>query len=317
MADINTLLGLGLGPNADMQALADNLRGQQREGRFLGMSTLAPVSAYGQNLQKGAVDAATRGGALRQSLAKDRQTQDNYNATALAKTAAAELANKNKVSADELAHTRRKEIAQMGLDAKANSTKLKPTGKATENYLKSKQLIGQIGDVQGLESNLNEDQMGQLDQPIADTLSTMFLPDSLERLAQEKLIYTDPDVKQYREKVADIESEFSKLMSGLAVSGFEMKDRKKWSPYAEGVSQETRARRLRNLDKKLKDQVILKEQIYDFGSGGGGSNFGSGGEEIIEEIIPQGSRSNDANYEEEREHNGITYGRIGDKWYEL
>ena len=102
MSDINTLLGLGLGPEDDMQALADNLRGQQREGRFLGMSTVAPIAQYGQGLQLSATDSAKQGGALRLSMAKEAQAQANYNSTALAKTQAAKLANQNQVASDAL-----------------------------------------------------------------------------------------------------------------------------------------------------------------------------------------------------------------------
>lgn len=71
MATIDALMGLGGGPEADQQALADRLRGEQRQGQFFGLSTLQPVAQYGQNVARGAEQGAQRGGALSQALAKE------------------------------------------------------------------------------------------------------------------------------------------------------------------------------------------------------------------------------------------------------
>ena len=71
MATIDALMGLGVGQGADQQALADRLRGEQRQGQFFGLSTLQPVAQYGQNVARGAEKGAQRGGALSQALAKE------------------------------------------------------------------------------------------------------------------------------------------------------------------------------------------------------------------------------------------------------
>jgi hypothetical protein len=100
MADINTLLGMGVSPQDNMQALAERLRGQQQTGQMLGMSTLSPVAQYGQNMATGAADSARTGGALRQAMEKENtrklelkdekeRLQKNIQNTALAKTVAA------------------------------------------------------------------------------------------------------------------------------------------------------------------------------------------------------------------------------------
>lgn len=72
MANINALLGMGVSPGAGQQALADKLRGQQRQGEFFGLSTLAPVSQYGRGQVQAAQQGAQRGGALSQALAKEQ-----------------------------------------------------------------------------------------------------------------------------------------------------------------------------------------------------------------------------------------------------
>lgn len=131
MADINTLLGMGVSPQDNMQALADKLRGEQQLGNALGMSTLSPVAQYGQNMATGAAESASRGGVLRQAMKKEQQAQDNYNSTALAKTQAAkkiarasvdkasemERVNKDKATAlAESKATAAKEAAKLDFD---------------------------------------------------------------------------------------------------------------------------------------------------------------------------------------------------------
>lgn len=313
---IETLLGLGLGPQDDMKALASSLRKEQAIGDYFSGSSSPRMAQYGQRLAERSGDEAKTGGALRQTMAKEATRKSEREQDYQRGLTASDLTNTRKIESDKQAQMDKIAIYKMKEELKPKkSTKLKPTGKATEDYLRTKQLITQISGVQDLAGAFTTEQYEMVDNPIIDTATDWLLPSGLERLAQEKLIYTDPAVKQYREKVADIESEFSKLMSGLAVSGFEMKDRKKWSPYAEGVSQETRSRRLENLAEKLNIQKGLKEQTYDFGSGGGSQVESPQGP--VEEIVTEGEREGRPNFEEEREINGQVYGRIGDRWYQL
>lgn len=101
MASIEALLGMGLGPQDNMKAMADSLRGEQRMGDYYGMSTLAPIAQLGQNMQQRSSEGAKRGGVLRQTMEREatrkrelaastKQSQENYTATALAKTQAAQ-----------------------------------------------------------------------------------------------------------------------------------------------------------------------------------------------------------------------------------
>ena len=55
-------------------------------------------------------------------------------------------------------------------------------------------------------------------------------------------------------------------MSGLAVTGYEMTDRQKWSPNAVGISSANSRERLNNLLDKLKGQQTIAEQTYNLGN---------------------------------------------------
>lgn len=98
--NINTMLGMGLGPQDNMNALADSLRGEQRMGDYYGMSTLAPVAQMGQTMQQRAGQAAQQGGVLRQTMEKEatRQAEREQDYT-------------RGQAADTLAQTRRLEFA--------------------------------------------------------------------------------------------------------------------------------------------------------------------------------------------------------------
>lgn len=100
--NINTLLGMGLSPQDDMNALASSLRGEQGMGDYWSMSTLPGIAKMGQNMQQRSGQAAKQGGVLRQAMAKERQAQQNYNTTALAKTQAAKKLADTKASERDL-----------------------------------------------------------------------------------------------------------------------------------------------------------------------------------------------------------------------
>lgn len=65
------MLGMGLGPQDDMKALASSLRGDQGMGDYYSMSTLAPIAQLGQSMQKRTGQAAQQGGVLRQAMERE------------------------------------------------------------------------------------------------------------------------------------------------------------------------------------------------------------------------------------------------------
>jgi len=76
MADIETLLGLNAGSGADMQALAAKLRGQQKLGDFLALSTIPQAAQMGSGERRAALGSARAGGRLVQAQqARDEQAR--------------------------------------------------------------------------------------------------------------------------------------------------------------------------------------------------------------------------------------------------
>ena len=277
MADeIDVLLGGGMTPdNTETEMMAAALRGQMREGDVLGMSTISPVAQYGKQQAKAARQGAKQAGQLKQSLEKEArrkaemaEQEERRSEQALDKEARAFKEWEKKQARTQ---QDRMDFAQFKQDllktnAPEDDNKLKPTGKAVQDYVKSRQLSNLISSVNTDFGKMSKEQVDMLDNPRADVATEMFLPASLERYVQDEFLYDDPQVKNYRAKIADVESEFSRLMSGLAVTGFEMTDRQKWSPFASGIGQDTRNARLKNLQDKLSGQQDLSEKTYRLGN---------------------------------------------------
>lgn len=240
------------------EEMANALRGQQQQADFLSLSTLAPVSNFGRQSQQNVANQTANLGRLKQTQAAQtaRETE-------------AEKDRQNRLEIARLAAQTKESIADKKIDSdtkpSAGINKLKPTGSATQSYNKSRDLVGQIADINTELNDLTPEQAEMADSPKAE-IATSILPQSVERYVQSEYVFNDPQVKQTREKLAFLESEFSKLMSGLAVTGFEMKDRQKWSPYATGISLDDRKRRVGNLNDALRRNIKTQEQTYDFGN---------------------------------------------------
>ena len=145
--------------------------------------------------------------------------------------------------------------AKLSADSRVNQGRgTKPGAKAQEQYLGAINLDYQLENATQALTSLTPEQLDMANQPVADTAANMFLSDDAKRIADREILYPDPAVRGYRERVAKIESDFSKLASGLAVSKFEMEDRKNWSPYAGGLSVEDQQRRMERL-RELQQQA--------------------------------------------------------------
>lgn len=76
MADnISALLGMGLSPQDDMQALAKSLRGEQAVGDYFSGSSSQKMAQYGQRLADRSTQAAQRGGVLKQAMNRENTRQ--------------------------------------------------------------------------------------------------------------------------------------------------------------------------------------------------------------------------------------------------
>lgn len=147
----------------------------------------------------------------------------------------------------------------------------KPTGKQVTDYSESNRFLGVINNLRGRWDSMGEEARKELDSPMVDA-AIDYLPPALQRIAEER--YYGDEAQGYRSEGRGFEADLSKLMAGLQVTGFEMKDRQKWSPFAPGITAAERERRLDNMDIKLRMKQERYEMLfpdYTFQSVSGGS----------------------------------------------
>lgn len=80
----------------------------------------------------------------------------------------------------------------------------------------------------------------------------------LSRAAQEQMF--SPEQQEVRSRGARFEQNLSNLAAGLALTGYELEQRNRWSPFATGISQEESQRRLANIQRDFgsRRDTILK-----------------------------------------------------------
>jgi hypothetical protein len=118
--------------------------------------------------------------------------------------------------------------------------------------------------------------------------------------AAERFFYDPKDLK-LRTSLARYEADLSKLAAGLAVTGFEMSDRKKWSPFAPGLSADQVQDRLDNLNKTLISQYY---QAYGQGAPQTPPEAAAAPQLQDEEVV-------------RRTYNGKNYIKQRGQWYEV
>jgi hypothetical protein len=150
--------------------------------------------------------------------------------------------------------------------AKGSSGSLgKPSATLVKSYQQGRGLLASFDRAQETLNSLDAKQSEQLDSPLSEigvSFAERWLPEGVGRYMNENTVYTDESVRDYRTQIAKIESDFSKMMSGMAVTIYEMSDRKKWSPYAEGISQQERESRMANLKDILEEEQDFFEGYY-------------------------------------------------------
>ena len=143
----------------------------------------------------------------------------------------------------------------------AGTSGRKPGATAQALYLKQKQLKDDLQSSTAAYEALDEVGLAELNQPIKQGLKSYFVPDEAQRMMENKM-YTSAEAKDYMSGLARLESTFSEMISGKAVSGFEMKDRQKWSINAPGIDDAERQRRVKRMLAEVKNQTAKYEEYY-------------------------------------------------------
>lgn len=230
----------------EMQAQSDALRGQIRQGAE------AELMMGLQQKQQARADKVADNTQAREYAVEDRAAED---ATGLARWEREQDAKREAEKADRL---NKLEIAK--IKAENKGTGLKPTGGERKSYNEAMRLRGVVDGLISDYDSMTEKERADLDHPVAEGLLD-YAPSTFQRWGEAKMYETEKG-KTYKTKLARLESKLSQLASGMAVTGYEMKDRQKWSPNAPGISGAERQRRVANVRRDLLSEQEAFEQYY-------------------------------------------------------
>ncbi len=139
------------------------------------------------------------------------------------------------------------------------SKRAKPGGTALKDFSTAKKLRERTLDIDAKFEALSDADKASVDSALAQAM-TSALPNAVQRIIEGQT-YSDA-ARNYLADVAFLDNELSRLMSGLAVTGYEMEAKQRWSPYAPGISQAERQIRLRNIQRDLDNQGKQFVELY-------------------------------------------------------
>ena len=142
------------------------------------------------------------------------------------------------------------------------SSGVKPSASERKDYRLGKRLQGVVRGLANEREAFSDEELEMINSPKIQAAISWIPSASLQRLAEEK-VYLTPQVKAYIARLNRVESKLSQLAAGLNVTGYEMKDRQRWSPNAPGITDEERQLRLQNVERDLLGDVSLYEEMYD------------------------------------------------------
>ena len=146
-------------------------------------------------------------------------------------------------------------------DLTENQVGVKPSAADRTLYVGAHRSMTMLDDLMATANNFSKKQNQQADSPFEVAMYD-YLPQDFARIAREKQVYKDKDVRNFMSRGAKLESDFSKLMAGLNLTQFEIIDRQKWSPFANGISQDARKDRMVDLKKILTEQTNIFDSMY-------------------------------------------------------
>tara|TARA_R110002153_G_scaffold79805_1_gene203420 strand:- start:1685 stop:2416 length:732 start_codon:yes stop_codon:yes gene_type:complete len=146
-------------------------------------------------------------------------------------------------------------------DRTENQVGIKPSAADRTLYVGAHRSMTMLDDLMATANGFSKKQNQQADSPLEVAIYD-YLPQDFARIAREKQVYKDKDVRNFMSRGAKLESDFSKLMAGLNLTQFEIIDRQKWSPFANGISQDARKDRMVDLKKILVEQTNIFNSVY-------------------------------------------------------
>ena len=146
-------------------------------------------------------------------------------------------------------------------DRTENQVGVKPSAADRTLYVGAHRSMTMLDDLMATANGFSKKQNQQADSPFEVAMYD-YLPQDFARIAREKQVYKDKDVRNFMSRGAKLESDFSKLMAGLNLTQFEIIDRQKWSPFANGISQDARKDRMADLKKILTEQTNIFDSMY-------------------------------------------------------
>jgi len=244
-----------------MKALAQSLRGRQTAADFFSASSIPNLQKMAQSEQEYIQNVGNRQGVLREAMERRKQDQAQHDAQMAFRYEDLKQRGMDREATNALRMT----LAQMRGENTTGIEPLKPGAKTQETYVEGVKLMQDVGAIDSIYAEMDEAQKAQLDQPIEEiglAAIDLVAPDGVSRLARENLVYTDPKAREYLAAGNRLTQRLSNLAAGLTVTGYEMKARDTWSPFAVGISQEERQIRLNNIGKDLFGKVELQRQLY-------------------------------------------------------
>ena len=155
------------------------------------------------------------------------------------------------------------EVVEEPISPMENQVGVNPSAADRTLYVGAHRSMTMLDDLMATANTFDKAQTRMADQPIIVAGIDMAAPnDDFARIAREELIYKDPKVRDFMSRGAKLESDFSKLMAGLNLTQFEIIDRQKWSPFANGISQDARKARMGDLKKLLTEQTDIFDELY-------------------------------------------------------
>lgn len=229
----------------------------------------SPLSYAGRAL--GNIATMRRGGRLQKGLEEARKKEREYQSAVSSAERAEDLrrfeakldvqktAEERKVLALENTLRHQQEMERLAQERLEESRIPKPSATEKQQMTGMVGLLGQIDEINRLREDLTPEQQEQADSPYKSAAMSA-MPNAVQRLAEERAY--DAPVRQYLTNLSFMENEISRMMSGLAVTGFEMAARQAWSPGAPGISQEERQNRLDSIENIFQNRYGDLSKLY-------------------------------------------------------